>query len=181
MNPQKIAKRKSDINLIHYLTSHFGTNKTILRVYLFTSMHVLNFVYWICVTCFSNKIGMNMWLEIIILRSPEKGVSWKFWLDPRFPRNSKLKWILSDCLSIGVTLNFTFIKGESLLIISCHTYLLTRKFDNLFQIIFALPCIFLFKVSRVSILLIDSPSKKRWHGNFGSILGFPITPSKSEI
>ena len=28
------------------------------------------------------------------LQSPEKGVSWKFWLDPRFPRDPKLKWIL---------------------------------------------------------------------------------------
>ena len=60
-------------------------------------------------------------------------------------------------------------------------YLLTRKFDILFQIIFALPCIFLFKVSRVSVLLIDNPLKTTWHGNFGSILDFPVTPSKSEI
>ena len=94
LNPQKkIAKRKFDTSpfLSYYI---FGMNKASLRIYLLTSIHVLNFVFWICVICFSDKIGMSIWLEIIISRSSAKGVPWKFWLDPRFSRNLKLKWIL---------------------------------------------------------------------------------------
>ena len=40
------------------------------------------------------EVELATWLEIIILRSPEKGIPWKFWLDPQFPRNPKLKQIL---------------------------------------------------------------------------------------
>ena len=113
---------------------------------------------------------------------PQKNeISWKSWLNPRFPRNSKSKWILKWLPLDRGYFKFYFCKGKSMLIISCHKYLLTRNFVVLFQIIFALPCIFLFKVSRVSVLLIDHPSKTRWHGNFGSILDFSVTPSKSEI
>ena len=120
----------------------------------------------------------SQWLEIITLRSPEKGVPWKFWLNPRFPRNSKSKWILKWLPLDRGYFKVYFLRGESLLIISCHIYLLTRNFIILFQVIFALP-LFLFKASRNSILLIDNPLKKRWRGNFGAILGFPVIPSKN--
>ena len=60
-------------------------------------------------------------LEIIILGSPEKRAPWKFWLDPRFFRNPKLKWILKWLpLDRGYFKFYFFIKGESILIISCH-------------------------------------------------------------
>ena len=63
------------------------------------------------------------------LQSPEKGVSWKFWLDPRFPRDPKLKWILKRLpLDRGCFKSYFFTKGESSLIILCHTSLLTRSF-----------------------------------------------------
>ena len=65
-----------------------------IHVYFFSSMHVLNFIFWVCVICINNEIGMIIWFEIIILRSVEKGVLWKFWFDLRFPQNPKLKWIL---------------------------------------------------------------------------------------
>ena len=117
----------------------------------------------------------NRAIRVIILQSPGKRASWKFWLDPRFPRNSKLKWTLSDCLSIGVTLNFTFTKGKSLLIISCHTYLSTRKFTILFQAIFVLSWIlFLIKMSRNSMLLINNPSKR---GDVKTLARSSIFPS----
>ena len=125
-----------------------------------------------------------VWLGVVILRSLEKGVSWKFWLDPRFPRNPKLKWILKWLpLDRGCFKFYFFTKGESLLIIPCHIY--TFQFVILSFFVSSHICIamhlILFKTSRVSILLIDNPSKKRWHGNFGSIIGFPVTLSKSEI
>ena len=51
--------------------------------------------------------------------------------------------------------------GGSVLIISCHAYLLTCKLIVLFQVIFVLSCIlFLFKMSRNLVLLINNPSKR---------------------
>ena len=119
-------------------------NEVIFRVYVFffTSMHVLNFVSWICVTCFSNNIGTTVWLGIIIPQPPEKGVPWKFWLDPQFPRDPKIKWILKwPPLDRSYFKVYFFTKGESLLIIPCHTYLSTRNLFVLFQVMFALPYI----------------------------------------
>ena len=147
----------------------------------FTSMHVLNFMCWVCVVCINNEIGMIVWFRIIILQSPEKGVPWKSCLDPRFPQNSKSKWTLKWLPLDRGYFKFYFHKGESILIIACHTYLLTRSFVILFQVVFVLPCIlFLFKMSRNSVLLINNLSKKRWRGNFGVIFGFPAIPSKNE-
>ena len=122
-------------------------------------------------------------LEIIILRYPKNEVPWKSWLDPRFPRNSILKWILKWLPLDRGYFKLCFRKGKSILIISCHTSLLTRNFVSFFvsSHICIVMHLILFKTSRVSVLLINNPSKKRWHGNFGSILGFPVTPSKSEI
>ena len=104
-------------------------------------MHVLNFMFWICVICINHQIGIAAWLGIIILRSPEKGVPWKFWLDPRFPRNSKLKWTLKWLPLDRGYFKFYFYKRESLLIISCHIFLSIRNLGILVQVMFALPCI----------------------------------------
>ena len=46
MDLQKIAKRKSIIRALHCFFSYFGMN---VVIFLFTSMHVLNFMIWICV------------------------------------------------------------------------------------------------------------------------------------
>ena len=128
-----------------------------------------------------NGIRTIVWFGVIILRS-RKGAAWKSWLDPRFPQNSKSKWTLKWLPLDRGYFKFYFHKGESILIISCHTSLLTRKFIILFQVIIALSCIlFSFKMSCNSVLLINNPSKKRWRGNFGAILGFPIIPSKNEV
>ena len=91
----------------------------------------------------------------------QKGAPWKSWLDPRFPRDSKSKWTLKWLPLDRSYFKFYFHKGESILIITCHTYLLTRKFVILFQVIIALPCIlFLLKMSRNLVLLINNPSKR---------------------
>ena len=90
LNPQKISKRQIRLR---YLTLHFGMNWIISCLWFFTFMHVLNFVSWICVI-FLKIIRMIMWSGFIILRSPQKGVPWKSWLDPQFLRNPKLKQIL---------------------------------------------------------------------------------------
>ena len=90
-----------------------------------------------------------------------KGVPWKSWLDPRFPRNSKSKWTLKWLPLDRGYFKFYFHKGESILVISCLTYLSTCKFIILFQVIFVLPWIlFLFKMSRKSMLLINYPLKR---------------------
>ena len=69
-------------------------------------------------------------------------VPWKFWLDPRFPRDLKLKQILKRLpLDRGCFKVYFLQKGKVFLIISCHTYLSTSEFVVLFQVMFALPCI----------------------------------------
>ena len=75
----------------------------------------------------------------------QKEVPRKFCLDPRFPRNPKLKQILKWLpLDRGCFKIYFFTKGESFfyLIIPCHTYcFFTRKSVILFQVIIVLPCI----------------------------------------
>ena len=74
-------------------------------------------------------IWNSQWLGIIILWYPEKGVPWKFWLDPRFSRDPKLKWnLMWLSLDRGYFKFYFFTKGESSLIIPRHTSLLTRNF-----------------------------------------------------
>ena len=90
LNLQKIAKKENPINLICCLFTYFSMNGIIFVLMFLLSMHVVNFMFWICMLWIWN----NQWLRIIILRSLEKGALWKFWLDPRFPRNPKLEWIL---------------------------------------------------------------------------------------
>ena len=63
-------------------------------LWFFTSMHVLNFLFWVRVICINNEIGIIVWLGIVTSQSLKKGTPWKFWLDPWFPRNSKPKWTL---------------------------------------------------------------------------------------
>ena len=69
-----------------------------------------------------------VWLEIIDTRSSKKEIPWKFWFDLRFSRNFKLKWILKWLPLDRGYFKFYSYKGESLLIIPCHTSLLTRNF-----------------------------------------------------
>ena len=108
-------KDKFDKNSIHCLTSRFGMNEIIFVFTPFPYIHTsvkfcaLN----ICVIClFCNKIRMTIWLGFIILWSPKKGSRENFdsiFDFPEIPNQSKF---LSDCLSIGVALKFTFHKGR---------------------------------------------------------------------
>ena len=95
------------------------------------------------------------------LTTSRKGVSWKSWLDPRFLRNSKPKWTLKWLPLDEGYFKFYFHKDESILIISCHTYLWTFKF---FIFILSHICIamhfILVKMSRNLVLLINNLSKK---------------------
>ena len=134
------SKKESYTYPICCLITYFSMNRTIF-VFMFyvhtcVRIHVLN----MC-DIYNNKIGIIVWLGVIILQSLKKGIPWKFWLDPQFPRNSKPKWTLKWLPIDRGYFKFYFYKGESLLIISCHTYFLTRKFVILFQVIFVLPCI----------------------------------------
>ena len=99
---------------------------------LFTFMHVLNFMLWICVLCFN--IWDDYMARFYYFMISRKEVPRKFWLDPRFPRNPKLKWILKQPpLDRGYFKVYFFSKGESFLIISCHIYLLTRNLSFYFK------------------------------------------------
>ena len=103
----------------------------------------------------------------------QKGAPWKSWLDPRFSRNFKSKWTLKWLPLDRGYFKFYFHKGESIPIISCHTYLLTRNF--FFHVISVLPCIlFLFKMSCNLVLLIDYPSKR---GDVETLARSSVSPS----
>ena len=51
LNLQKIAKKESQ-SQVHFVVFfvYFGMN---VMIFLFTPMHVLNFLIWICVLCFT--------------------------------------------------------------------------------------------------------------------------------
>ena len=83
-------KRKYESSGVCCLKSYFGTNWLIFIVILSMFQFKLFDFY------------INMWFKqrsLCVTRSyyltiSRKGVPWKFWLDPRFSRNLKLKWIL---------------------------------------------------------------------------------------
>ena len=90
---KKYQKDESDKNSIYCFTSRFGTNKALfVFTSFFTSMHVLNFMFWIYVLCFN--IQDDYMARFYYFTISRKEVPRKFWLDPRFPRNPKLKEIL---------------------------------------------------------------------------------------
>ena len=75
------------------------------------------------------------WFSFINIRYPKCEVPWKSWLDPRFPRNSILKWILKWLPLDRGYFKFYFREGKSILIISSHTYFRTRESVVLFQVV----------------------------------------------
>ena len=128
------------------------------------------------------EIGFSHMAQNYYFTISLKGVPWKFWLDPRFPRNRKLKWIVKWLpLDRGYFKVYLLKKGK-FLIIPCHTSLLTRNF-----VVFILNrvCItmhfILVKYLVFRYYWSKIPRKKRWHGNFGSILDFLVIPSKNEV
>ena len=84
-------KKKVEYEFDCCLIFHFGMNKS-LFVFMFLSMHLLNFMLWICVLCFN--IQDHYMARFYYFTISRKEVPRKFWLDPWFPRNPKLKWIL---------------------------------------------------------------------------------------
>ena len=133
--------------------------------------------------CDHNKFAMLCNDSVLLIYDILKNkIPWKSWLDPRFFRNSKSKWTLKWLpLNMGY-FKFYFRKGKSntnnfvsyvsLDFWICHV--VSSRVGIAMHFIPAKCLVFWY-------LLIDSLSKKRWHGNFGSILCFLVTPSKSEI
>ena len=90
-----------------------------------------------------------------------KGVPWKFWLNPRFPRDSKPKWTLEWLPLDRGYFKFYFHKDENLLIISCHADLSTRNFVIFISShIYIAMHFILVKISRNLVLLINNPLKR---------------------
>ena len=161
--------------MIYCLFTYFGMNGIIFVLMCLTSMYVLNFMFWVCVICIYNEIEIIVWLRVIILQSPEKGASWKFWLDPWFPRNSKSKWTLKWLPLNRGYFKFYFHKGESILIISCHTHLLTRKFCHFISSHICITMHFvLVKMSLNLVLLTNNPSKR---GDVETLMRSSVFPS----
>ena len=126
-------------------------------MFMFLSMHVPNFMFWVCMLWNWNDYMVRDYYFTI----SRKGVPWKSWLDPRFPRNTKSKWTLKWLPLDRGYLKFYFHKGESLPIISCHTYLSTRNFVIFISShIYIAMHFILVKISRNLVLLINNPSKR---------------------
>ena len=113
-----------------------------------------------CATYTNNEIGLVNGLGLLLYDLP-KGVPWKFWLDPRFPQDPKLKWILKWLSLDKGYLKFCFLqKGESFLLTSCHVHLSARSLV-MFQIIIALSCIlFVMNCPVFRYYLINNHSKR---------------------
>ena len=90
-----------------------------------------------------------------------KEVPRKSWLDPRFPRNPKLKWILKRLPLDRGYFKVHFSKGESFLIISGHISLLIRNASFYFKSCSHCHAFFIhIELSRNSLLLINNPLKR---------------------
>ena len=120
------------------------------------------------------------WSWFINEWSLENEIPWKSWLDPQFPWHSERKWILKRLPPNRGHFNFIFVNRDGLLINS-GTYFLVVILSYRFKTCRHCHAFYPWLMPCVLVLLIDNPSKKRWHGNFGSILDFPVTPSKFEI
>ena len=110
----------------------------------------------------NNKIRIIIRLGIITSRSLKKGTPWKFWLDPWFSRDPKLKWILKWLpLDRDYFKFYLFAKGESILIISRHTSLWAHNFVIFISSHICIAMHFiLIKMSCNLMLLTNNPSKR---------------------
>ena len=118
--------------------------------------------FWICVICINHQIGIVTWLGIIILWSLEKRVPWKFWLNPRFPRNPKLKQILKWLpLDRGYFKVYFFYEREKSSNNLVPYVLLDSKICHFISSHNSIAMHFvLVELSRNSLLLFDDPSKR---------------------
>ena len=112
------------------------------------------------------------WSRIIFLRSLEKGIPWKFWLNPWFPLYSKQKWILKWLSLDKGYFNFIFANEDGLWNNPGTYVFFISNFIIFLSHVGIVMHIVHIKMSRNLILLICDLSKKRWRGNFGSILDF---------
>ena len=119
-------------------------------------MHVLNSMFWVYVIYTNNKIGIIVWLGVIILWSFEKGTPWKFWLNPRFLQNSKSKWTLKWLSLDRGYFKFYFYKREK----STNNISLDLQFCHFISShIYIAMHFILVKMSRNLVLLINNHSK----------------------
>ena len=101
-----------------------------------------------------------MWLGFIILQSPEKWTPWKFWLDSRFLRNSKQKWTLKWLPLNKGYFNFTFVKGEGLLIILRRLKYWLCRYYILYNLHYCHAFCSRQNIPWFDVLLINNPSKR---------------------
>ena len=117
------------------------------------------------ISCFEYVCMLWNWNDYMVrdyyFTISRKEVPWKSWLDPRFSQNFKSKWTLKWLSLDRGYFKFYFHKGESLLIISCHTYLSTCNFVIFISShIYIAMHFILVKISRNLVLLINNLSKR---------------------
>ena len=103
-----------------------------------------------------------------------KEVPRKSWLNPRFPRNLKLKCILKRLPLDRGYFKVHFSKGKNFIIISCHISLLIHNVSFYFKSYS--PChafLFTFELSRNSLLLINNPLKR---GDVETLVRSSVSP-----
>ena len=109
LNLQKIAK-ENPTNPVVCLITYFGMNEIISCLCFFTSIHMMNSMFWVYVIHISKWNWNDHMARDYHFTISQKGLCGNFWLDPRFPRSPKLKWILKWLPLDRGYLNFTFYK-----------------------------------------------------------------------
>ena len=90
LNSQKITKKKVRDKSIFVLLRILIWIKQFFVFIFLHPMYVVNFMFGVCMLWDWNS---RMVWDYYFTISRKRG-QWKFWLDFRFPRDSKLKWIL---------------------------------------------------------------------------------------
>ena len=104
-----------------------------------------------------------------------KEVPRKSWLDPQFPRNPKLKWILKRLpLDRGYFKVYFFKRGKFSNNLVSHIYLSTRNMSFYFKSCSHCHAFCCVELSRNSLLLINNPSKR---GNVETLARSSVSPS----
>ena len=86
---KKIAKKET--SQVQFVISFFGMNVVIFRVHFFLSVHVVDFIFWVCISwIWNNRVAQDYFFTISLKRGSVKILAWSS-ISPESQTKSKFK------------------------------------------------------------------------------------------